>query len=90
MTADPITRIGWVVDAQNDFLLTPAEGVPVTAYGVGSSLLGHAGPSSGLLSDFDFTADLVKIDGEAEGKVGRSFRENPRLVRLDWSRALAG
>ena len=67
-----------------------AEGVPVTAYGVGSSLLGHAGSSSGLLNDFDFTADLVRIDGEPEGKVGRSYRENPRLVRLDWSRALAG
>jgi len=65
-----------------------AEGVPVTAYGVGSSLLGHSDPSSGLLNDFDFTADLVKIDGIPEGKVGRSYRENPRLVRLDWSQAL--
>jgi nicotinate phosphoribosyltransferase len=66
-----------------------AEGVPVAAYGVGSSLLGHSDPSSGLLNDFDFTADLVKIDGEPEGKVGRSYRENPRLVTLDWARALA-
>jgi nicotinate phosphoribosyltransferase len=65
-----------------------AEGVPVTAYGVGSSLLGHSDPSSGLLNDFDFTADLVKLDGRPEGKVGRSHRENPRLVRLDWSQAL--
>lgn len=62
-----------------------AEGVPVTAYGVGSSLLGHSDPSSGLLNDFDFTADLVKIDGKPEGKVGRSYRDNPRLVRVDWS-----
>jgi nicotinate phosphoribosyltransferase len=67
-----------------------AEGVPVTAYGVGSSLLGHSDPSSGLLNDFDFTADLVKIDGAPEGKVGRSWRENPRMVRLDWSQALPG
>lgn len=66
-----------------------AEGVPVVAYGVGSSLLGHSDPSSGLLNDFDFTADLVKVDGKPEGKVGRSWRENPRMVALDWSRALA-
>ena len=63
------------------------EGVPVTAYGVGSSLLGHSKGDTGLLTDFDFTADLVRVDGHAEGKVGRSFRENPRLVRLDWDRA---
>jgi hypothetical protein len=55
---------------------------------VGSSLLGHSGPSSGLLNDFDFTADLVRVDGRPEGKVGRGYRVNPRLVRLDWSQAL--
>jgi nicotinate phosphoribosyltransferase len=64
--------------------------VPVVAYGVGSSLLGHSDPSSGLLNDFDYTADLVRVDGAPEGKVGRSYRENPRLVRLDWSRVLPG
>lgn len=62
------------------------ENVPVTAYGVGSSLLGHSKGDSGLLTDFDFTADLVRVDGRDEGKVGRSFRENPRLVRVDWAR----
>jgi nicotinate phosphoribosyltransferase len=62
------------------------EGVPTTAYGVGSSLLGHSRGDNGLLTDFDFTADLVKVDGRPEGKVGRSFRDNPRLVRLDWNR----
>jgi nicotinate phosphoribosyltransferase len=67
-----------------------AERVPVTAYGVGSSLLGHADASSGLLNDFDFTADLVRIDGRPEGKVGRTYREGPRLVALDWSSALGG
>ena len=67
-----------------------AEGVPVAAYGVGSSLLGHSDPASGLLNDFDFTGDLVRIDGEPEAKVGRGYRGNPRLVRLDWSRVLAG
>jgi nicotinate phosphoribosyltransferase len=60
------------------------ESVPATAYGVGSSLLGHSRGDNGLLTDFDFTADLVRVDGKEEGKVGRSFRENPRLVRLDW------
>ncbi|HEX9939338.1 MAG TPA: hypothetical protein VGB15_19500 [Longimicrobium sp.] len=62
-----------------------AEGVPVVAYGVGSSLLGHSDPSSGLLNDFDFTADLVKVNERPEGKIGRSFRENPRMVQLDWA-----
>jgi len=62
------------------------EGIPVMAYGVGSSLLGHSKGDSGLLTDFDFTADLVRVDGRDEGKVGRSFRDNPRLVRVDWDR----
>ena len=67
-----------------------ADGVPVTAYGVGSSLLGHSAAASGLLNDFDFTADLVRVDGRPEGKVGRGYRDSPRLVPLDWSRAMAG
>lgn len=62
------------------------EGVPVAAYGVGSSLLGHSRGDTGLLTDFDFTADLVRVEDRPEGKVGRSFRENPRLVRLDWGK----
>lgn len=62
-----------------------AEAVPVTAYGVGSSLLGHSDAASGLLNDFDFTADLVRVDGKAEGKAGRSYRDSPRLVPLDWA-----
>ncbi|HEU0014881.1 MAG TPA: hypothetical protein VFQ45_14435 [Longimicrobium sp.] len=61
-----------------------AEDVPVTAYGIGSSLLGHSDSSSGLLNDFDYTADIVRLDGRPEGKIGRSFRENPRMVRVDW------
>lgn len=61
-----------------------AEGVPVTAYGVGSSLLGHSDGTGGLLTNFDYTADLVKLDGADEGKVGRSFRPNSRMVRVDW------
>ena len=63
------------------------QGVPAAAYGVGSSLLGHSDGTGGLLSDFDFTADVVRLEGKEAGKVGRSFRPNPRLVRVDWSRA---
>lgn len=60
--------------------------VPVAAYGVGSSLLGHT-TGHGLLSAFDFTADVVEVDGRPESKVGRTFRPNPGLVRLDWKEA---
>ena len=45
-------------------------GVPVDAYGVGSSLLRGAN---------DFTADVVMVDGRAGGKVGRELRPNERL-----------
>lgn len=59
-------------------------GVPVDGYGVGSSLLGHnRGQADGLISGFDFTADIVEVDGRAESKVGRAARPNERLVRLD-------
>ena len=61
-----------------------SEEVPVTGYGVGSSLLGHNhGISDGLLSAFDFTADIVRVDGRPESKEGRGFSPNPRLIRLD-------
>jgi nicotinate phosphoribosyltransferase len=46
------------------------EGVPVDAYGVGSSLIRGSN---------DFTADVVVTDGKPSGKVGRSYRENARL-----------
>jgi nicotinate phosphoribosyltransferase len=45
-------------------------GVPVDAYGVGSSLIRGAN---------DFTADVVMTDGRTSGKVGRRFRDNSRL-----------
>ncbi|MSO43937.1 MAG: quinolinate phosphoribosyl transferase [Thermoleophilia bacterium] len=45
-------------------------GVPVDAYGVGSSL---------LLGTNDFTADIVRVDGKPCAKVGRSESPNPRL-----------
>jgi nicotinate phosphoribosyltransferase len=50
-----------------------AENVPVDSYGVGSSL---------FRGQFDFTADIVMVDGAAVSKVGRSFRPNPRLERV--------
>jgi nicotinate phosphoribosyltransferase len=45
-------------------------GVPVDAYGIGSSLIRGAN---------DFTADVVLTDGRPSAKFGRSYRENPRL-----------
>jgi nicotinate phosphoribosyltransferase len=45
-------------------------GVPVDAYGVGSSLIRGAN---------DFTADVVLTDGRPSGKFGRRFRPNDRL-----------
>jgi nicotinate phosphoribosyltransferase len=49
-------------------------GVPVDAYGVGSSLIRGAN---------DFTADVVMTDGRPSGKFGRHLRENPRLEPVD-------
>ena len=45
-------------------------GVPVDAYGVGSSL---------FQGRFDFTADVVLLEGKPCAKVGREYRPNPRL-----------
>jgi nicotinate phosphoribosyltransferase len=47
--------------------------VPVDSYGVGSSLFGGR---------YDFTADIVRVDGKPESKVGRFYRPNPRLERV--------
>ena len=59
-------------------------GVPVAGYGVGSSLLGHNHDEvDGLISGFDFTADIIRVDDRDENKVGRGARPNPRLVRVD-------
>jgi nicotinate phosphoribosyltransferase len=51
-----------------------AAGVPVDAYGVGSSL---------IRGENDFTADVVKVDGIPCAKVGRGFSSNPRLERVE-------
>jgi len=50
------------------------EQVPVDAYGVGSSLFGGR---------FDFTADIVLVNGQRVAKVGRWYRPNPRLERVE-------
>jgi nicotinate phosphoribosyltransferase len=49
-------------------------GVPVDAYGVGSSLIRGAN---------DFTGDIVVTDGEPSAKAGRRYRESPRLERVE-------
>jgi nicotinate phosphoribosyltransferase len=50
-----------------------ASGVPVDAYGVGSSLIRGRN---------DFTADVVMLDGRPCAKVGRSYAPNPRLQQV--------
>jgi nicotinate phosphoribosyltransferase len=49
-------------------------GIPVDAYGVGSSL---------IRGDNDFTADVVRVEGRPCAKVGRSYSPNPRLERVE-------
>ena len=51
-----------------------AAGVPVDAYGVGSSL---------IRGQNDFTADVVIVDGRPCAKVGRGYSANPRLERVE-------
>ena len=56
-------------------------GVPVDVYGVGSALVHGSG--------FDHTADIVRVGGRDVAKVGRAYRDNPRMETVDW-RALIG
>ena len=51
-----------------------AAGVPVDAYGVGSSL---------IRGEDDFTADVVMVEGQPCAKVGRAYSPNPRLTRVE-------
>lgn len=51
-----------------------AAGVPVDAYGVGSSLIRGSN---------DYTADVVRVDGRPCAKAGRAERPNPRLERVE-------
>jgi nicotinate phosphoribosyltransferase len=50
-----------------------AAGVPVDAYGVGSSL---------IRGQNDYTADVVMVDGRPTAKAGRRLEPNPRLERV--------
>jgi nicotinate phosphoribosyltransferase len=49
------------------------QGIPVDAYGVGSSL---------IRGENDFTADVVLLEGRPCSKVGRQYNPNPRLERV--------
>jgi nicotinate phosphoribosyltransferase len=62
---------GLTVDKIRDF---EEHGVPVDAYGVGSSLIRGAN---------DFTADVVLTDGKPSGKFGRRVRESSRLEPVE-------
>lgn len=61
---------GFTVEKIREF---ESAGVPVDAYGVGSSL---------FQGRFDFTADVVRHEGRPCAKVGRQYRPNPRLERV--------
>jgi nicotinate phosphoribosyltransferase len=50
------------------------EGVPVDSYGVGSAL---------FAGRFDFTADIVVVDGAPLAKQGRRYQPNRRLERVE-------
>jgi nicotinate phosphoribosyltransferase len=58
---------GFTVEKIREF---ETNGVPVDAYGVGSSLIRGSN---------DFTGDIVITDGEPSAKFGRHYRENARL-----------
>jgi nicotinate phosphoribosyltransferase len=51
-----------------------AAGAPVDSYGVGSAL---------LRGEFDFTADVVELEGRPAAKAGRELRPNPRLREVE-------
>jgi nicotinate phosphoribosyltransferase len=58
---------GFTIDKILEF---EEKGVPVDAYGVGSSLIRGSN---------DFTADIVLTDGRPSAKVGRKYKPSPRL-----------
>jgi nicotinate phosphoribosyltransferase len=62
---------GFTVEKIRDF---ERHNVPVDGYGVGSSL---------FQGRYDFTADVVLLQGRPCAKVGREYRPNPRLEKVD-------
>jgi nicotinate phosphoribosyltransferase len=61
---------GFTVEKIQEF---EAKGVPVDAYGIGSSLIRGSN---------DFTGDVVVTDGRPSAKVGRRLRDSSRLERV--------
>ncbi|HEY2065429.1 MAG TPA: hypothetical protein VGG84_05680 [Gemmatimonadaceae bacterium] len=49
------------------------DGVPVDAYGVGASV---------FEGRWDFTADVVRLNGKPQAKAGREFRPNARMEKV--------
>ena len=62
---------GFTVDRIREF---EGGGIPVDAYGVGSSL---------IRGDNDFTADIVRVNGKPRAKAGRRYMPNPRLEKVE-------
>jgi nicotinate phosphoribosyltransferase len=62
---------GFTVEKIREFERTA---VPVDGYGVGSSL---------FEGKYDFTADVVLLEGKPCAKTGREYRPNPRLERVE-------
>jgi nicotinate phosphoribosyltransferase len=62
---------GFTVDRIREF---ETQGIPVDAYGVGSSL---------IRGDNDFTADIVRVNGKPRAKAGRRYSPNPRLEKVE-------
>ncbi|MCL4394872.1 MAG: quinolinate phosphoribosyl transferase [Chloroflexi bacterium] len=52
-------------------------GVPIDVYGVGSTLFDGTG------GKYDYTADVVRLNGVPLAKKGRRYRPNERLHRVD-------
>ena len=61
---------GFDVDRITEF---EEEGVPVDGYGVGAAV--HEGR-------WDFTADVVRVEGKPEAKAGRELRPNGKLEKV--------
>jgi nicotinate phosphoribosyltransferase len=49
------------------------DGVPVDAYGVGASVVDGR---------WDFTGDVVRLDGAPQAKAGREYRPNGRMEKV--------
>jgi nicotinate phosphoribosyltransferase len=61
---------GFDVDRVREF---EEEGVPVDAYGIGGAA---------YRGSFDFTADVVMVDGKPQARAGRALRPNEQLERV--------